>query len=548
MKQSVKRLSLAALCLCVAACSRTSVATTGANHGPNSWTKPHVLRWTSSEDISTLNPTLNTQGVLTRLSMMTMAWLVRWDRNNNPVPELATVIPTKANGGISKDGLTITYHIRRGVKWSDGAPFSADDVVFSFKAVLNPANNVTSRTGWDFITSMQEPDKYTVVLHLKKPYSPFLETFFSTAGANPCLMPKHILGSLPNINNAPYNALPVGIGPFKYTRWDRGQRVVMVADNLYWRGVPKLKEIDYEIIPNLNTTVTELQSHQLDLWYPASGALYKSQLQSLGGYTAILQPGYLFNHISFNTSRPAVSDPQVRLALKFAMDRQALIDKVGHGIGYLQDQPAPKTAPYYIPGVPLTPFDIQKANGILDAAGWKRGADGVREKNGVRLVLDFVSNTGNSTGDQIIELIRSWWKQIGVGMNVEHYDSALLFASQAQHGILYNGKWDVSFFAWGLDAIGDYSNLFACDQRPPNGQNIVMWCNRRANDAKHDFYAQYDQSGRNKDDAIVVSELEKENPLIVENGREDIFFFNADLKGFHPGAVSPFDDMMNVDI
>ena len=134
---------------------------------------------------------------------MTMAWLVKWDENNNPYPELATEVPTKANGGVSKDGLTITYHLRKGVKWSDGAPFDADDVVFTTKVILNPATNEVGRLGWDQITKIDEPDKYTVVYHMKKPYSPFVTTFFSTAGANPCILPKHLLDKLPNINNAP---------------------------------------------------------------------------------------------------------------------------------------------------------------------------------------------------------------------------------------------------------------------------------------------------------------------------------------------------------
>ncbi|MBD5655312.1 MAG: peptide ABC transporter substrate-binding protein, partial [Candidatus Eremiobacteraeota bacterium] len=103
-----------------------------------------------------------------------MAWLIKTDAGGNAtVPELATVVPSLTNGGISKDGKTITWHLRHGVKWSDGAPFDADDVVFTTKQVLNPANNVVSLDGWDLITKIEETDKYTVVYRLKKPYSSF---------------------------------------------------------------------------------------------------------------------------------------------------------------------------------------------------------------------------------------------------------------------------------------------------------------------------------------------------------------------------------------
>lgn len=514
----------------------------------NAWTHAGVLRWTSGEDIATLNPALNTQGVMLHLSELTMAWLIRWDHSNNAVPELLTVVPSQKNGGVSKDGLTITYHLRKGVKWSDGQPFDADDVVFSFKAVLNPQNNVTSRTGWDRITKIDEPDKYTVVLHLSKPYSPFIDTFFSTAGSNPAVMPKHILGNLPNINTAPYNSLPVGIGPFKYSKWERGQRVVMVANPYYFRGTPKLKEIDYEIIPDSNTVLTEIQAHQLDMWYPTPGSIFKTKLQGMNGFGFIKQAGYLFNHIDFNTKRPAMQDVAVRRALRLATDRVALINKVGHGIGILQEQPAPKVAPYYDPAIQQAPFDTAQANKLLDDAGWKRGADGIRAKNGVRLDLDFVTNSGNPTGDQIIEMLRDMWKNIGVSLNVRHYDSARLFDSYQNHGTLFSGNYDVAFFAWGVGASGDFSALYACDQQPPNGQNILHWCNPRADKAMHDLYNHYDQADRNKDDAVLFEELDKDVPTIVENGREDIFYFNSDLRNFHPNAVTPFDDVMNVDM
>ena len=174
----------------------------------NDWTTPHVLTMSDAGDVNTLNPHFSQNAPVANLSEMTMAWLIRWDEHNKPYPELATEVPTQSNGGVSKDGLTITYHIRRGVKWSDGAPFDADDVVFSTAVVNNPANDEGGR--FDQIASVDEPDKYTVVYHLKKPYAVFFVGFFSSCCANPSILPKHLLAKYPNINNVPYNSLPVG--------------------------------------------------------------------------------------------------------------------------------------------------------------------------------------------------------------------------------------------------------------------------------------------------------------------------------------------------
>ncbi len=541
------RFAALSLSAALAACSGPSGGGKTAVTGRNPWTHPHVLRYATAEDVSSLNPLLSQQTTLGMMSSLTMAFLVKWDRNNKPFPELATAVPSMANGGVSKDGLTITYHLRKGVKWSDGAPFSADDVVWTTHAVLNPANNVTSRAGWDRIKSVDEPDKYTVVFHLSKPYSPFIVTFFSSGGANPCVLPKHLLAQYPNINHVDYNSLPVGIGPFKYKQWNRSQRVVMVANPLYWRGRPKLDEVDFEIIPDRNTVLTQLQAHELDLWYPVGGA-YFARVQGLKGITILRQPAYYYNHLDFNVTRPAVKDPAVRLALKYATDRATLREKIGHGVGNLQDQTSPKSAPYWDPKIGFTAFDIAKANSILDSAGWKRGADGIRQKGGVNLSLDVATSSGTPDADQQIELIRQWWKQTGVDITVKHYPSSLMFAPYADGGVVYRGNWDVIFFTWSNDPLGDMSFVYACDQIPPNGQNDVRWCNPIADKAMHDLYTHYDQAQRDQDVAVVEEQLQKDVPTIVMTGREDIFAHNTDLKNFHPGAVTEFDEFMNVDI
>jgi peptide/nickel transport system substrate-binding protein len=533
--------------LLFSACTKAGGGTAEGGRA-NSWTQPHVLTMSAGAgDVSTLNPHLAQFQDVLYMASMTMAWLIKWDEHNNAYPELLTEIPTKANGGIGKDGLTITYHLRKGVKWSDGAPFDADDVVFTTKVILNPATNEVGRAGWDQITKIDEPDKYTVVYHMKTPYSPFVENFFSSQGGNPCVLPKHLLDKLPNINNAPYNALPVGIGPFKFERWDRGEQVVMVANPLYFRGRPKLDKVVFKIIPDRNTMLSQVQAHEIDMWYLVPGN-YLDAVSQLKPYTVVRQPGYIYNHLDFNLARPADSDPIVRQALLLAIDREEILHKISHDVGIVQDVTVPPSAPYAVTDIPVTPFDIDKANALLDKGGWVRGPDGIRQKNGVKLLLDFATVQGSQDVDKQIELIRVNWKKIGVDLSVRHYAAATFFAPIQMGGVVYGDKWDIIGFAWTNDAIGDLSQIYGCEEFPPKGQNNLRWCNPKAGAAMRAVYNQFEQSERNASVKIVEQELVKDVPTIVTKLNEDVFLYNKDLKNWHPNSITPFDNMMDVDI
>jgi peptide/nickel transport system substrate-binding protein len=510
----------------------------------NAWTTPHVLTISDASDVNTLNPHFGLTAAVANLSEMTMAWLIRWDEHNQPVPELATEVPTKANGGVSADGLTITYHLRKGVKWSDGAPFDADDVVFSTAVVNNPANNEVGRL--DQIVKVDEPDKFTVVFHLNKPYSSSTASFFSSCCANACLLPKHLLAQYPNINNVPYNSLPVGIGPFKFERWDRSKQVVMIANPLYWRGRPKLDKIVYKVISDRDALLSQLEGHHVDLWYQFGGA-YLSRIRALRGYSILQQSSYAFNHFDFNITHPVVSDPIVRQALRLGLDRHAIVDQVEHGVGFVQDSATPFSAPYSV-DLGSTPYDPAKANAMLDKAGWKRGADGIRAKNGVKLDLDVASRSGRPDVDAQLEVVRNDWKQIGVALEVHHYPAALMFAPPDQGGVVYGNKWDMVTFIWATDPIGDYSQIFGCQAFPPTGQNDARWCDPTAQRAMEALLGHYEQSQRNADVKIVMQEFVKDVPSIVAFVREDMFAYNSDLKNYRPNSLTPFDNMMDVDI
>jgi peptide/nickel transport system substrate-binding protein len=491
---------------------------------------------------------LTQQLVLSRMTSLTMAWLFKWDHENRPIPELATVVPTKANGGISADGKTLTFHLRQGVKWSDGVPFTADDVIFTTHVILDPKTNVLGRDGWDLITKIDEPDKYTVVFHLKQPYSPFVVTFFSSAGANPSILPKHLLEHSADINKDPYNSKPVGIGPFRFVEWRRGDRIIMEANPYYFRGLPKLTNVEYRIIPNRDTLLLQLQTGEIDMWANAARAYYP-RLKALKGFDVLRQASYGFGHIDFNLGRPLLQDVRVRRALALAIDREVLKEKVGRGLGIVQDGVISSASQFFDPSIKTSPsHDVVQARALLDQAGWKLGPDGMRAKDGAKLKIELVSNTGSPDTDTQIELIRGWWKEIGVELDRKNYDPALLFAPPQQGGIIYSGKFDVVVFAWFLSPSGDVSNLYGCTQFPPNGQNDMRWCDPKADAAMSAYKLTYDVAEQKKADQIVQHEIADQVPTYVLVVYEDLFAYNSDLTNFRPNAVSAFDDFMNVDI
>lgn len=545
-----RRAAVAGLVVALAGCTRVSDGGTPASGGApaakNPWTRAHTLRIGEYQDLSSLNPHIATAISLGNLSELTMAYLLRYDEHNRPVPELALDVPTKKNGGISADGLTITWHLRHGVKWSDGAAFDADDVVFSTQAVLNPKNNEVGRDGWDLISKIDEPDKFTVVYHMKKPYSAFIPSFFASAGANPCILPKHLLGSLPDINNAPYNSKPVGIGPYRYVAWKRGESVTLEANPYYWRGQPKIKTIVERFIPDRNTLLTQLQTGEIDM-IPYVGISYIKRVEAIASAKVFHEPGYAFAHVDFNTQHPALRDVVVRRALRMATNRPEILTTVNYGSGVVQENQVTPSSPLYTE-LPFVKFDIAGANKLLDDAGWKRGRDGIRAKNGVRLAFTWATSSGAQDIDRLIEAIRNTWSQVGVSFQVQHIAPALYFGPYAAGGTLYSGKWDVVSFSWQMTPDADFSNTNECTVIPPKGQNITRLCDPQLDALLEKAKAAYDEGERKPIINEIAERVSDLVPYYVLYIREDIHAYNRDLRNWHPNNTTPFDNFMDVDI
>jgi peptide/nickel transport system substrate-binding protein len=527
------------------ACTRVGTGSTpGERH---SWTVPHVLRYADLEDPVGLNPVVAVHASTSWVAQLWAAWLFRYDENYAPVPELATTVPTLENGLVSKDGKRIVFNLRAAL-WSDGVPFTSKDVAFTVAVILDPRTNVTSRDGWDQIERVETPDDRTAIFHMKQIYAAYLPTFFTTGGANPCILPEHVVrGQDPN--HGPYNSKPIGTGPFVVDSWLRGQGVSLSANPRYWKGLPKLKRVEYKIIPNADTLVTQMKSHELDLWV-LMNPNYLNQVDAIDGTRIVRQRSAFWRHFDCNCSHPALVEIPVRQALNYAIDRQTIIQKTLHGVGEVNWSVLSPNSYAYDPHVKQYPFDLAKANALLDGAGWKNGADGVRAKGGMRLHFDFALLSGDPAWQQILELTRSTWHSIGVTFDTKPYLSSLYFAQIQDGGIVNSGKYDVCAFQWGnTPSPQDAVTLYCSDQIPPQGQNSLRYVNAQVTEALHATTRTLDRAEQIRLFAIVQRIIAEECPTfpIVQN--VDLFPVNVDLKNFRPTAASgPFDFMMETDI
>ena len=517
-----------------------TVATNAGARAGNPWTHHGLLRIANLSEPDTLNPVVGNQQIDFDLAFLWAGYLFNFSDRNEFVPELATAMPTLGNGGISGDGKTIVYHLRRGVLWQDGKPFGADDVIFTWHAIMNKKNNVGSTVGYDDIASIEKRDAFTIAVHLKTVYAPFTATFFAPSGNPYPVLPAHLLATYPDINRIAFNSAPIGTGPFIVQKWARGSKIVFRANPHYWRGPPRLKEIWYSPVPDENTIVTQLRSHETDLEYNATQTNYL-QYTRLEGYRTVLTPFTGYAELALNVSAPNLTDVRVRRALWYALDTKRIITSVTHGVDSpaISDQPAFSWA--YAADVTRYPHDAARARALLEAAGWKLGADGVRTKNGRRLSLVIAGSSGSATGNAVDILVQRDWHDVGIDAIVKNYPTSLFFASAGAGGIVQNSKFDVAFYSWLNGTDPDDSVLFMCDQFPPAGQNVYRFCNAELDAAEHVALDQNDRAKRTIAYRTIQRVLARDVPMIPIYFTRRISVQNSDLKNYRVAqAVTSF--------
>jgi peptide/nickel transport system substrate-binding protein len=541
------RLFLSSLAIAlVALCGCSKVSGPGAS-GAHAWTQPGVLRIGEAYEPKSLNVVLDQSAATGDLSFFIFSYAVRYDNHGRPVPDALSEIPTVQNGDVSKDGKTLIYKLRHNIKWQDGVPLTCADLVFTWHYVMDPKTNISTTDGYRDIASIDCRDRYTAVIHMKRLYAPFLQQLFGV-NSNAPILPKHLLASYLKAgtqNTAPYNAMPIGSGPFKVVQWQRNTVVRLVANPYFYLGAPKLKEVDFYSEPDENTLETQIQTHAIDMLArgtPLNWPRYQQiAARPQSGLIAIAPDSYMYDHIDFNEKNPILADLQVRRALTLATSRQAIIEKIMHGASTPSDLPESPTLSWgYTSNVKHYPFDPAQARAMLDADGWHVGPGGIRVKNGEKLALELSTQTENVMGQAIEALVQREWHDIGVAVQVKNYPTAEMFTNGPQ-AVLMGGHYDVAEFGWTGGADPDVESLYSATNLAPDGQNMLFWINHAATADLEAALQTVDQAARERDYHAFDREFALDEPSFIIGFRRSPFVYNSDLKGFTPSPViSPF--------
>ncbi len=513
----------------LAACARSGTATTSVN--------PNNLRIIVPIDLTTLNPILAQNQVESSVDGLIFSKLVTLDTHAKQIPDLAAVVPTLQNGGISKNGLTITYHLRHGVTWQDGTPFTSHDVKFTWQAIMNPNNNVVSRKGFQDVASIDTPDPYTVVLHMKHVYPPEIDYFFGESDSPMDVLPAHLLAQYPNLNQVPFNAAPVGTGPYRFARWLRGDEIVLEANPNYFRGAPHIAQLTILIVPDQNTASTLLQSGEADVEFEVTTVAYHTLVMD-PRLVGSIPPGPSYDAILFNTQRAPLTDAAVRRALVYAIDDKSIMRDTEYNLVYPAVADLTRFSWAYDPRLHPTPYDPAKAAATLDADGWHVGAGGIREKNGTPLSLQLVYGQGSAAAQDIVEEVQQMLRKVGVAVQLKSYAYAELYAAAENGGILNGGKFDMTLYAWISGADPDNSSNWTCGAIPPNGNNVSRYCSPAMDAAQHLALSTFDHSVRKRAYATIESLLLQDAPAAFLFDAPMRYIYVPQLKNFTPNGIS----------
>ena len=409
-------LALAGACVLLTACSR-DVEGKGeeASAGGGAPAYGDTFIQASIGDISGLIPSLTSDASSNEIGGLIYDGLVRQDKDLNIVGAMAE------SWTFSKDCLELTFKLRRDVKWQDGQPFTAADVLFTYRTMINPKTPAPFKEGYLQVKDVETPDPYTVRVTYAKPYARAIETWADY------VLPKHLLEPYVadgKLRESPQNRLPIGTGPYRFQEWRTGEKVVLVANQTYYDGRPYIGRVVYRVIPSQATIFLELKAKAVDYVRTLTAFQYTRQTDYPAfrkAFNKFKYPSAYYTFFGFNLKDPRFADRRVRRAFAHAINKHELIDGVVLGLAREANGPIRPGTWAFTDDVRRYEYDPEKARQLLAEAGWKdRDGDGiVQDKDGKPFRFTLLTNQGNDERKKVAEIIQQRLHDVGVKVEIQ---------------------------------------------------------------------------------------------------------------------------------
>ena len=427
---------------------------------------------------------------------------------------------------ISDDGKTYTFHIRDGVKFSDGEVCDANAIKANFDAIIENKDRHTWLEMMNLLVGVSAPDDKTFVIELSEPYDPLL-TELGVTRPFAMISPKAMKdGSTKDGVNA-----YIGTGPYVLTDFVTDEYAVFEANDDYWGEQPKIKKITVKVIPDNQTRILALEKGEIDMIFGKNMIDADAINQYTGNdkFTVSLSDPTSTRQIVLNTTRDVLADKEVRQALQHATNKQAISDGIFYGLEQPADTLFAKTVPYCDIDLEPYAYDVELAQSMLDEAGWVVGSDKIREKDGQKLNIDLLYNSDSVTEKAIAEYLQSEYQKIGISLNI-HGEEEQSYRDNMKAGnfdMVFNICWGTpydpqsSLAAMRAPVYGDYAAQLGLEDKADIDQAIT------------DILVSIDETKRQELYTFVLTRLHEDAVYIPLTYECNKAIYRSDLQGFH---------------
>ena len=475
-------------------------------------------------DISGFIPMVTTDSASHDAASYVFNSLLRYDKNVRLEGELAE------SWDISPDGKRIVFHLRKGVKWHDGAPLTSDDVVFTYRKAIDPNTPTAYSEAYRQVRRVTNPDPNTVIVEYDQPYAPGLDSW---AGLS--ILPRHLLEKYKDISQSPLNKThPVGTGPFTFVQWKTGDRTVFDANPDYFEGRPYLSRVITRVIPDQATMFLELKSGGIDSMglTPLQYARQTDTPEFKAHFNKYKYLPFAYTYLGFRLSHPFFADKRVRQAISYAVDRKEIIDGVLFGLGQEAAGPYKPGTWVYNPNVRRYPHDAARAKALLAEAGWKAGPDGTLAKDGRKFAFTVLTNAGNDARAKTAAIIQQNLAAVGIRMEIRTVEWAAFI-----NEFIDKRKFDAVILGWSAGPEPDQFDIWNSKKTKPKEFNFVGFDNPEADRVLEEGRRTFDLEKRKKAYFRLQEILAEELPYLFLYVPDALPAFANRIHGIEPAPL-----------